>query len=96
MDAQEFVKDCGIEVAKRTLDNAIGFGCSGIELFGGKYVFRTDDLKTLVDAWELVESRGGLSEAKAIEQQYWNSGVGSAMFVAMEIKQAIKLVESCQ
>lgn len=57
---------------------------------------KIDDLKTLVDAWELVESRGGLSEARAIEQQYWNSGVGSAMLVAMEIKQAIKLVEQCQ
>lgn len=52
------------------------------------------DLKQLVDAWDLVQKCGGLSEAKAIEQQYWNSGVGFAMAVAMELKQAIELMES--
>lgn len=64
MNAIEFVKECGIDVAKRTLNNAIDFGCAEIELFGGKYVFRTDDLKQIVDAFELVESKGGLVECK--------------------------------
>ena len=58
MNAIEFVKECGIDVAKRTLNNAIGFGCAEIELFGGKYVFRTDDLKQIVDAWELMHVMG--------------------------------------
>ena len=91
MEAKEFVKDCGMEVAKRTLDNAIGFGCSGIELFGGKYIFRTDDLKAIVDAWELVEFYGGIECAKNVD--YGNIFPNN---VVVSVKQAIKLVESCQ
>ena len=91
MEAKEFVKDCGIEVAKRTLDNAIGFGCSGIELFGGKYVFRTDDLKTLVDAWELVEKFGGLESC--YEKLYMLHELTED---PEPIREAIELVEQCQ
>ena len=91
MNAIEFVKECGIDVAKRTLNNAIGFGCAEIELFAGKYVFRTDDLKQIVDAWELVFEHGSIERAK----KYADS-----TYTAPEIKvvlvRAINLVEQCQ
>ncbi|MEG1089824.1 MAG: hypothetical protein RSE38_00780 [Acinetobacter sp.] len=93
MNVIEFVKECGIDVAKRILNNAIGFGCAEIELFAGKYVFRTDDLKQIVDAFELVERFGGISFAK-------NKIKGKSDFdlTAMEgyLKRAINLVEQCQ
>ena len=91
MSAIEFVKECGIDVAKRTLNNAIGFGCAEIELFDGKYVFRTDDLKQIADAWELVFEHGSIDQAK----KYADSP-----YTAPEIKivlgKAINLVEQCQ
>ena len=95
----EFVKECGIDVAKRTLNNAIGFGCAEVELFGGKYVFRTDDLKQIVDAGELVESYGGLVMAKRQYSCFANAcesvGVNqSPRVLALGI--AVKLVEQCQ
>ena len=99
MDAKEFVKDCGIEVAKRTLNNAIGFGCAEIDLFGGKYVFRTDDLKTLVDAWEFVEKFGGMFHAKVtLEKEGFTGGIelDDELIEDVVLKQAIKLVEQCQ
>ena len=96
MNAIEFVKECGIDVAKRTLNNAIDFGCAEIELFGGKYVFRTDDLKQIVDAFELVESKGGLVECKKIlsrDNFTWCSG-GSVY--DNPLKRAVNLVEQYQ
>ena len=99
MNAVEFVKKFGWERATELLKECpvempyIG-RCGFSKTEYNDFVCK-DNLKTLVDAWELVEKRGGLSKAKEIEQQYWNSGVGCAMFVAMELKQAITLVESC-
>ena len=99
MNAIEFVKECGIDVAKRTLNNAIGFGCAEIELFAGKYVFRTDDLKQIVDAWELVESYSGLSMAKRQYSCFANAcesvGVNQSPRV-LALGRAISLVEQCQ
>ena len=69
--------------------------CNHIKNQLGELV-KMSELKRLIESHELVEKRGGLSEAKAVEQQYWNSGVGAAMIVAMELKQAILDVESCQ
>jgi len=92
MEAKEFIKKFGWDYA-RSLVSKLNINDTFYLHDGGEVSVL--ELKTLVDAWELVESRGGLSEAKAIGQQYWNSEVGSAMFVAMEIKQAIELVESC-
>lgn len=103
MKAVDFIKKFGWDEAKRIIGMSRKHGKSGLhyslsnELYYGASMndrISVEDLKQLVDAWELVEKRGGLSEARAIEQQYWNSGVGIAMAVSMELKQAIELVES--
>ena len=91
MKAIEFVKQNGIENAKQIVEL---FPLSTLINIDGISV-SISDLKQIVDASGLVEKRGGLAEAKAVEQQYWNSGVGSAMIVSMELKQAIELVEQC-
>lgn len=92
MNAIEFVKECGIDVAKRTLNNAIDFGCAEIELFGGKYVFRTDDLKQIVEAFELVGSWGGIDRTKIkIEYAVKNKN----FYVADMMKCELNLVEQC-
>ena len=88
MEAKEFVKDCGMEVAKRTLDNAIGFGCSGIELFGGKYVFRTDELKQIVDAFKLVES--------ASPDELYKIECSEGIWSNTLLSQAVDIVELCE
>lgn len=85
MKANEYVKEYGWDVAKKALE-VCDYGY-GVDL---------SELKRLVDSWELVEYYSGLSSAKAVAEQYWNSGVGSAMIVSMELQQAIKDVESCQ
>ncbi len=92
MNAVKFVKECGIEVAKRTLDNAIGFGCSEIELFGGKYVFRTDDLKNIVDAYEFVSAHGSAEIARKycdLHDPYGTSNHYNSL------RAKIELMESC-
>ena len=92
MNAIEFVKGCGIDVAKRILNNAIGFGCAEIELFGGKYVFRTNDLKQIVEAFELVGSWGGIDRTKIkIEYAVKNKN----FYVADMMKCELNLVEQC-
>lgn len=104
MNAVEFVKECGIDVAKRTLSNAIGFGCSKVELFGGKYIFRTDDLKQIVDAWELVELLNGLIGAKAhvreVSEDYPYDYIGRNLYdfniKCGTVVKAINLVEQCK
>lgn len=96
MKANEFVKKYGWDLVKRDiacLESGFITKSDFMEHYGFEIL---DDLKRLVESWELVEKHGGLSEAKEIEQQYWNSGVGSAMIVSMELKQAIADVESCQ
>ena len=91
MNAIEFVKQNGIGKAKQIIDLCPLSTLINIDGIGVSIL----DLKQIVDAFDLVEKRGGLAEAKAVEQQYWNSGVGSAMIISMELKQAIELVEKC-
>lgn len=83
MNAVEFVKKHGWEYARHILSDdapiVVGLDCN--------------ELKRLIESWELIEKLGGLIKAKEVYQQYWNSGVGSAMGHAIEIEQAIKLVE---
>ncbi|MEG1232290.1 MAG: hypothetical protein RSE18_00515 [Acinetobacter sp.] len=93
MNAVDFVKECGIDVAKRTLGNAVGFGCSEVDLFGGKYIFRTDDLKQIIDAFELIEAWGGLEDAKLYNLSHCESKPDS---MGYKLIQAISLVEQCQ
>ena len=95
MNAIEFVKECGIDVAKRTLNNAIDFGCAEIELFGGKYVFRTDDIKQIVDALELVERFGGIERIK--RSFHLDESCNDEKILTIhgrELEKAINLVES--
>lgn len=94
MTAIEFVKDCGIDAGKRTLNNAIGFGCQEIELFNGKYIFRTDDLKQIVEAWELVDSYGGLNRSKLTVNYpaYLNNKESGTCY---RLSKSINLVEQC-
>ena len=102
MNAVEFIKQYGWSKSTVIVFESIGHGANTFydthdELYYGQINdirVSVTELKEYVDAWELIQKRGGLSEAKAIEQQYWNSGIGIAMAVAMEIKQAIELVES--
>lgn len=102
MKTQEFIKQYGWSKFVVIVFESIGHGANTFydthdELYYGQINdirVSVADLKQLVDAWELVNKYGGLSEAKAVEQQYWNSGVGAAMIVAMELQQAIELVES--
>lgn len=63
------------------------------------YAVNINDLKQYIDAWELVELKGGLYQAKkhyldmreAINQVYYSH---SCEFESQELKQAIELVES--
>lgn len=96
MNAKEFVRKFGWDEAKRLTDHALKFDepciiCSGyVDIL---------DLKTLVDAWELVESCGGLDVAIETYNCFKNACDGAGvkhspkMFL---LKQAIELVESCQ
>lgn len=61
MNAVEYFKSYGLSEAKRILRDARG--CASVRLYD-KYNFSTDDLKQIVDAFELVESYGGLEVAK--------------------------------
>lgn len=49
-----------------------------------------DNLKRLVESWELVESYGGLDDAR--DFVFKNTG----LYDVRDLKQAINLVESCQ
>lgn len=94
MNAIEFVKQYGIEKAKHivelfllsTLINIDGLGVS------------IPDLKQIVDAFELVESFGGLFQAKvALYKEGFTGGIecGDGLIEDDVLKQAIELVEKC-
>lgn len=85
MRAVEFIKRFGWEIAKRTLVNADG--CDFIKIHGG-YEFKFDDLKRYVDAYELVQSYGGVNRVEEAITFKCND--------TARLKQAITLVEECQ
>lgn len=82
MNAIEFVKHHGIEYTK-----GIIIGCeSGLLPKNNNYA----DLKKIIYAFELVESYGGLAEAR------WDLGDPNIdASEAFDLKQAISLVEQC-
>ena len=83
MSAKEFVKEHGWSLAIIEANNET-------VSFGDDISFSLrQDLKTLVDAYELVKDIGGLSKAK----EYADSRY-TAPEIAEPLKQAIKLVES--
>ena len=88
MKANEFVKNCGIDSAKSLLKMGSGY----CDIMG--YEFHTDELKRLVESWELVESYGGLFEAKIYADSEYRSL--SVPQITKRLKQAILDVESCQ
>ena len=92
MKAIDFVKKYGLGEAKRVLHDSRG--CVGVKLYG-KYKFSTDDLKKLVDAFELVEWHGGLKYAKSYYER--NSKQYPDYYAGWDdLKQAINLMEQCQ
>ena len=94
MNAIEFVKTFGFIEAKNTLDDCIFleatfFNCLGFDIC-------VSDLKQILEAFELVESKGGLVECKKIlsrDNFTWCSG-GSVY--GNPLKRAVNLVEQCQ
>lgn len=99
IEASEFVKTFGWDLARRDV-GAFSSGFIKREDFVEHYGFDIlDELKTLVDAYELVEKFGGLFHAKvALEKEGFTGGIelDGELIEDMVLKQAIKLVESCQ
>ena len=91
MSAIEFVKEHGIEYT-----TGIVVGCESGFLPKNDNYF---DLKQIVEAWELVQSYGGLKSSIETHNCFKNAcdGVGIKHSPKMVIlKQAINLVEQCQ
>ena len=84
MEAKEFVKKFGWDEAKARLNN-------NIDMFYLGWGFYSGDLKTLVDAWELVEKYGGLESC--YEKLYMLHELTED---PEPIREAIELVEQCQ
>ena len=92
MEAKEFVKKFGWGEAKARLNN-------NIDMFYLGWGFYSEDLKTLLDAWEFVEKFGGLFHAKVtLEKEGFTGGIelDDELIEDVVLKQAIKLVERCQ
>lgn len=93
MDVIEFVKKFGIDRVK--LDLSI------VDDHGYNSLFTEDfskQLKQIVDAFELVESFGGLFQANvALYKEGFTGGIecGDRLIEDDVLKQAIKLVEKC-
>ena len=90
MNAIEFVKEHGINNAKTHLSNMLSVQ---IDDYIQDYI---NDLKQIVDAFELVESYGGLVECKRIlsrDNFTWCSG---GRVYVNPLERAVKIVEQCQ
>lgn len=111
MNAIEFVKNCGVEEAKGLLDKYghSGFYCHFAKIFNitisksfcvKKDQFHTidmSDLKQIVEAFELIDSYDGLSEANNwINNIISNGGMTNIQAANCELQKAINLVEQCQ
>lgn len=67
--------------------------------FGDGSYFHTNQLKQIVDAFELVESFGGLFQAKVtLYKEGFTGGIecGDRLIEDDVLKQAIELVEKCK
>lgn len=97
MKAIDFLKKFGLEHTKYLIEDTELTEFAIHSTCGGKYYQDTvsvSDLKQIVDAFELVDSYGGLKEAKEwmqkdIDDEYWDDQ-------SERRKQAINLVEQCQ
>ena len=94
MNAVDFVKKFGWLQAKNVLQGSEDFEEVSIYLpndnFENPTVLNVEDLKTLVDAWELVESCGGYSAA----EDYYNNG-NMPTICRSVLARALVDVESC-
>ncbi len=99
MKANDFIRDYGLGEAKRVLRDA--HGCVSTKLWG-KYEFKNEDLKRLVESHELVEKLGGIDGAKSCYQ--FDGGPFKAISLTLPggeeiqievIKQAVVDVDSC-
>ena len=88
MNAIEFVKEHGIEYT-----TGIVVGCESGFLPKNDNYF---DLKKIIDAFELVESKGGLVECKKILSRDNFTWCSSGSVYGNPLEQAINLVEQCQ
>lgn len=99
MTAIEFVKEHGINNAKTHLSNILSVQ---IDDYIQDYI---NDLKQIVEAFDLVELKGGLISAKKY-LKFLQSSVDIGLYHGLDdvnyeteiplIKQAINLVEKCQ
>ena len=60
-----------------------------IDSYGNEFVVNLEELKTVVEAWELVNSFGGLEAAE--EDELWANELG---FGYKGLKQVLKVVQS--
>lgn len=88
MRAIEFVKKFGLGDAREYLDGA-GFWRTDLT----PIIVNMDDLKQIVDAWELVEKVGRLDNAKTFDDGCMYCI--DHLTTLGNLKQAIKLVERC-
>ena len=88
MKANAFVKKYGWESANLAVKRLIPM-TEGVPVFD----YGSEDLKRLVESWELVESYDGLFEAKIYADSEYRSL--SVPQITRRLKQAILDVESC-
>lgn len=93
MKANEFVKKFGLDLAKRDIA-ALDSGFIKRKDFFEHYGFDIlDDLKRLVESYELIEYMGGIDKAK---EQAYVLAMEVDGFNPAKIEKAIADVESCQ
>ncbi|MEG1232407.1 MAG: hypothetical protein RSE18_01125 [Acinetobacter sp.] len=87
MKAIEFIKKFGwIDASHKNV--WFHFGCSSERSFESIHGFRIiEDLKPYIDAWELVQSYGGLDKSKEL------SCSNNVIFNVHPLRKAITLVE---
>ena len=88
MNAIEFVKNFGIEYAIKILNYDPSILDDVCHLDFGE----TENLKQIVDAWELVEAWGGIDRTK--DRIEW-AIVNKNYYAADMMKHSINLVEQC-
>lgn len=93
MNAVEFVKKFGWERSKKAVWLSITEFSRAFDIDSGFIICRRKDLKRLVESYELVESWGGLEDAKLYDFDSFKDKPNSAGYKLM---QAIIDVEKCQ
>ena len=105
MNAINFVKDKGLLFAIDVLQNSpddfpeivvdsdgVSYGIGLVPFVGGYHILR-DDLKQIVEAFELVDRYGGLNGAKNwINNVVSNESMSNIMAINSDLSKAINLV----